>query len=193
MTSRAALPDELGRQLPQLAREYLQAELCGLSAPEPAAELAAILAQPGACFVTLTQNNQLRGCIGSLLAHRSLGEDLRSNTYSAAFADPRFPPLTAAELDDTSVEVSVLTAPRELTVQSRAEFLAALRPEVDGVIVRFGYHQATFLPQVWQQLSDPELFFEHLLRKAGLPSGFWDSNLQLATYQVHAWESDAVQ
>lgn len=95
------------------------------------------LAEHGACFVTLTQSGRLRGCIGSLQAHRPLLDDVRGNAVSAALHDPRFAPLSAAELDITTVEVSLLSATQPMTVRDEADALAQLRPHVDGVIFEY--------------------------------------------------------
>jgi AmmeMemoRadiSam system protein A len=178
--------------LPTLARNVLAAHF-GLPAtpavqggiPEAAVN-PEILQKPGACFVTLTLDGELRGCIGSLEAHRSLGEDLRSNALAAALRDPRFPPLTAAELPAIRIEVSVLGAPQALAFTSEADALARLRPGIDGVILTACSRRATFLPQVWEQLPTPAEFMARLKQKAGLPSNYWGPDLRLATYPVQA-------
>ncbi len=146
------------------------------------------LADPGATFVTLMRNGELRGCIGSLEAHRPLGQDVRENALAAAFRDTRFGPLRAEEFADTRVEVSLLTAPEFLTPVSEAQALALLRPGVDGVIFMHHCYRATFLPQVWDSLPDPRQFFAQLKRKAGLPADFWSKDVQLARYQVQKWK-----
>ena len=139
---------------------------------------------PGAAFVTLTRGGVLRGCIGSLEAHRPLLEDVRANACAAAFRDPRFPPLTLAELPEIEVEVSILSPPRPLAVASEAEAWERLRPHQDGVVLSFGRHRATFLPQVWESLPEPRVFLAHLKQKAGLPPGFWHPDVRLETYSV---------
>ncbi|MHB1008300.1 MAG: AmmeMemoRadiSam system protein A [Propionibacteriaceae bacterium] len=142
----------------------------------------------GASFVTLTQSGKLRGCIGSLVAHRPLRDDVAVNAVNAALHDPRFPPLPAAELPDTHIEVSVLSTPEPYPCTDRADAASRLRPGIDGVILEFGTHRSTFLPQVWNSLSDPDSFLEHLVRKAGLPSGWWDDRVRLSRYTVEAFE-----
>lgn len=150
------------------------------------------LSAPGAAFVTLTLDGHLRGCIGSLSARRPLGEDVASNARAAAFEDPRFPPLTAAELKRTDIEVSVLTEPQPMQPRNlargltRAEVEERLVPGQDGVVLSYGMHRGTFLPQVWNQLPQPADFLTGLLRKAGLPADLWDPEIQIATYRVHA-------
>ncbi len=149
------------------------------------------LAAPGAVFVTLTRGGALRGCIGSLQARRSLAEDVEENARLAAFADPRFPPLTRAELADTHIEVSVLSPAEPLAFNDEADALKQLRPGVDGVILEYGRHRATFLPQVWRQLSDPRDFLAQLKRKAGLPADFWHPDIRLYRYTVEKYEEAA--
>lgn len=146
------------------------------------------LDQPGAVFVTLTENGRLRGCIGSLLAHRLLAEDLDHNARAAAFNDPRFPRLSRAELDRVRVEVSILSAATPLNFTDEADALTRLRPGVDGVILEQGRHRATFLPQVWEQLPDPHQFMAHLKQKAGLPTDFWATDLKLSRYGVEKFK-----
>ena len=143
---------------------------------------------PGAAFVTLTQQGALRGCIGSLTAYRSLREDVAANAVNAAVRDPRFPPLTADELPDTHIEVSVLSASEPYPFTDRADALSRLRPGVDGLILEYGSHRGTFLPQVWDSLSEPDEFLAHLVRKAGLPAGWWDDGAGLSRYSVKAFE-----
>ena len=162
--------------------------------PEAAAD-AAWLDAPGASFVTLTSGRApggaLRGCIGSLEARRPLREDVEANAVAAALHDPRFAPLTARELDDTVVEVSVLSAPAALPAADEAELLARLRPGVDGVVLSACGRRATFLPQVWEQLPDPAEFLARLRRKAGLPADYWGRDVVVQTYTVSAWQEAA--
>jgi len=142
------------------------------------------LAEPGAAFVTLKRSDRLRGCIGSLEATRSLREDLTQNAVAAALHDPRFQPLTAAELEGISIEVSLLSRPRLLDVRSEAETIVVLHPGLDGVILQLGAQRATFLPQVWADLPNPREFLKHLRHKAGLSAQSWDSNIEVSVYTV---------
>jgi AmmeMemoRadiSam system protein B/AmmeMemoRadiSam system protein A len=181
----AAAADDLGPALLVRARNAIATELgqaIQVEASHPA------LAQPGATFVTLTQNGQLRGCIGSLEAHRSLDHDVSANAVAAAFRDPRFPPLTAAEFPRTRVEVSLLSAPAPLSFSDEADALRQLQPNVDGIILSSGHRRSTFLPQVWEQLPDPRLFMAHLKQKAGFPPDWWSSDVQLQRYEVQKWK-----
>jgi len=144
------------------------------------------LANKGAVFVTIEKRGNLRGCIGSLVAHRTLIDDLVANAKSAAFSDPRFPPLTLEEFEssDFSLEVSVLSEPKELPYKDTADLKSKIRPNIDGVILKQGNHQATFLPQVWEQLPRFEDFFAHLCHKAGLEPNCLEGHPQIYTYEV---------
>lgn len=143
--------------------------------------------EPAASFVTLTLGGQLRGCIGTLQPHRSLLEDVRANAVAAALHDPRFAPLAAHELDALRIEVSVLAPPESVRASSEADLVALLRPGIDGVIVQYGAHRSTFLPQVWTQLPHPSDFLAHLKQKAGLPANFWHEAMHWQRYTVQKW------
>jgi len=180
-----AVAADLGPALLVRARNAIAAKLKQATQGEPAHPA---LNQPGATFVTLTQNGQLRGCIGTLQAHRALDHDVRANAVAAAFSDPRFPPLTLAELPRTRVEVSLLTAPQPMKFSDEADAIRQLRPHVDGVILIAGQRRGTFLPQVWEQLPDPRQFLAHLKQKAGLPADYWSSEVELQRYEVQKWK-----
>ncbi len=177
--------EEQGRLLLTLARAAIAREFHG---KDGMPVQSGWLKVPGAVFVTLTMAGRLRGCIGSLEVHRSLGDDVVQNARAAAFRDPRFPPLSAEELAQVRVEVSVLTPATPMTYSDEADALAQLRPGVDGVILEFGWHRATFLPQVWEQLPEPRLFMSHLKQKAGLAGDFWASDLRLSRYGVEKFK-----
>ncbi len=160
--------------------------LAALAAPH-----ASFLDEPGATFVTLKIERELRGCIGSLAPHRPLGEDVRANAQAAAFDDPRFPPLAIGEFASLEVEVSVLSPSTSILVRSEAELHAQLRPGVDGVTLQWGHRRGTFLPQVWESLPRPREFIAHLKRKAGLPLDFWSSDLAISRYTVEKFTEGA--
>ena len=142
------------------------------------------LRAPGASFVTLRLAGELRGCIGSVDAHRALGDDVAHNAHAAAYRDPRFPPVAAAELALISVEVSVLSPREALAARNQAHAREILRPGIDGVYLEYGGCRATFLPQVWESLPEVDRFLDELRRKAGLPEGFWHPELRLSRYTV---------
>jgi len=127
----------------------------------------------GACFVTLHIMGQLRGCIGSLEAHRPLVMDVIENALSAAFEDPRFYPLGQDELPDVTFSISVLSAPKPFPVKDAADLLKKLVPGKHGMIIQKGWARATFLPVVWEQLPKKEEFLAHLCMKAGLDAEEW--------------------
>jgi len=179
-----ALPPDAGPILLALARGAL-AEALGAPAPEPpAGRTGSWLDEPGACFVTLTRNGRLRGCIGSVEPVRPLGVDVAANAVAAALSDHRFPPLDRAELDDTAIEVSVLGALVPFPVADEAEARRALRPGLDGLVLRLGERRATFLPQVWHTVPEPAAFLAHLKAKAGLPATYWSEQIRLSRYTV---------
>lgn len=153
-----------------------------------AAEDAAWLQENGACFITLTQEGQLRGCIGTLEARRSLLEDVKANAKAAAFHDPRFSPLASAELNYTEIEVSLLSPMQALNFTNEQEALAQLQPGMDGVVFEFGRYRSTFLPQVWEQLPATADFMAHLKHKAGLKPDFWADEVRLYRYTVSKWK-----
>ncbi|MEJ2447966.1 MAG: AmmeMemoRadiSam system protein A [Anaerolineales bacterium] len=143
------------------------------------------LKEPGASVVTLTINGVLRGCIGSIEASQPLIIDVRDRALAAAFEDPRFPPLSSQELSEVEIEISVLTSPERLNYQDPVELPDLLQPGVDGVILRHQYRRATFLPQVWETLTSPELFLGRLCQKMGMPADSWKRyHLEVETYQV---------
>ena len=148
------------------------------------------LSEPKATFVTLTLHGQLRGCIGSLVAHRPLLDDLISNAQSAAFHDPRFLPLTPAEFTETNIEVSLLSEPKLVSYTDKADLKSRIHPRTDGVILRVGNYQATFLPQVWEELNDFETFFAHLGMKAGIGNDPLEYHPEIYTYQVEKIKED---
>ena len=129
-------------------------------------------------FVTLTVEGELNGCIGSVQPVEPLGCATARHAWSAAFSDPRLPPLRPSQYDRMAVEVSVLSPLAPLPSGSREDLLAAVRPGVNGVLVVAGEHQAVFLPAVWELLADPDLFLDQLLRKGGLAPGEWPPALR---------------
>jgi MEMO1 family protein len=178
--------DAHGRTLLDIARNSIAAAL-GMSKLELLPDEPWL--QPAhATFVTLTQNGKLRGCIGSLEAHRSLGEDVRHNACAAALSDPRFSPLTCEEFASTRVEISLLSAPKLLAFADHADLIAQLRPGEDGLILKCGDSSGTFLPQVWESLPDPEQFVAELKRKAGLSLEVSTAKCRIQRYRVLKWK-----
>lgn len=179
-----ALPEDAGRVLLPLARAAIASEF-GLS--HEADEGTPWLKQEGASFITLKRQERLRGCIGTLRAHRTLGDDVKANAIAAAFRDPRFPPLSVEEFGTVTVEISVLSALEPLSFADEPDALRQLRVGIDGVVLQYGHHSGTFLPQVWDDFKEPADFLAHLKYKAGLPPDFWDAEVTLSRYTVFKW------
>jgi len=144
------------------------------------------LRRQAATFVTLELNHSLRGCIGSLLARRSLLEDVISNAKAAAFDDPRFVPLSREEFDSPTfrIEISLLSEPKALHYENITALYEHIRPKIDGVILKHGMHQATYLPQVWEQLPQVEDFLASLCQKAGMQGDCLKYFPEIYTYEV---------
>ncbi len=187
-----ALNNAERRTLLHLARATIDAGVSGRAKPKILLnEYPATLRARRAVFVTLTLNGQLRGCIGTLQAEQPLVQAVVDAAWNAAFNDPRFNPLSASELDQIEIEISILSPPEPLPATSRQALLSALKPGIDGLIIEDGSHRATFLPQVWQQLPDAESFLCHLLAKAGLPTNYWSDSLRCYRYYATGFcESD---
>jgi hypothetical protein len=176
---------ENGKLLLALARHAIAVELGAESViPVPSDPSPDWLEAPGASFVTLMLDGELRGCIGSLHAARPLREDVIRNAIGAAFQDPRFDPLSSAEFARLQVEVSVLSPLTPLPVSDEADACAKLRPGIDGVVLERGARRATFLPQVWDELPRPGDFLRHLKLKGGWPGEYWSPDMKLERYTV---------
>ncbi|SRR5579885_673015 len=155
--------------LPRIARDSLTHGLYqGRALAVNVDEYGPALRATRASFVTLTLDGQLRGCIGTLEAHRPLAADVAANAYASGFRDPRFPALSMPELPRVHIHISVLSAPVPMAIASEEDLLRQLRPGVDGLILALGQRNATFLPSVWEDLATPEIFVEHLKHKAGI-------------------------
>ena len=146
------------------------------------------LLAPGACFVTLTIDGQLRGCIGTLEPRESLLAAVVYYSYQAAFCDPRFSPLSKEEFDRIRIEISVLSPMESIEVSDEEGLLQTLRPGIDGLWMESGTHRATFLPQVWDKLPDPTRFVEQLKLKAGLTKDYWSDQIRWHRYHVFSME-----
>lgn len=149
-----------------------------------AVKVSADFVLPMATFITLKKDGRLRGCIGSLVAHREFYDDLVHNAANAAFSDPRFKPVTADELPDISLEVSILTPAVLVQYDNIEDLKSKVEVGIDGIILKQGQNQATFLPQVWEDLKDFETFFAHLCQKARLEGDCLNNHPQIYKYQV---------
>jgi AmmeMemoRadiSam system protein A len=184
-------PDEAW--LMQLARQSLEMAVRHRSRPllhemQPAA----LLREPRGCFVTLEKHGALRGCIGSLQAERPLFEQVADKTWRAALDDPRFAPVVVEELDGISIALSILDQPREIEVSGIEELAAHLQPGKDGLILREGVRQATFLPAVWEKLPRSADFIAELQRKGGWPRGYWSVTMRASIYRTHSIDASSL-
>jgi MEMO1 family protein len=189
----ARLSDEARRLLLATAAEALRGAVTAASMLERidvTGRLPLGLASPRATFVTLERaDGSLRGCIGSLVPHRSLIADVAFNAVKAGLSDKRFAPLTLEELADLSMSISVLSHPRPIAAANADALLANLRPDVDGLIVADAGKSALFLPSVWRSIPDPRAFLAQLLRKAGLPANHWSPTLSAKRFGVEYWRA----
>ncbi len=192
MADKDNFTEEDGQYLLSVARKTIEQRLLAEETQEPSEDdISAKFHERRGTFVTLTSGGNLRGCIGHIIPQESLIEGIRVNAINAAFRDPRFPPLTKEEWKSVKIEVSILTDPEPLSYSDAEDLLKKLRPHVDGVIIKRGYHQATFLPQVWEQLPHKYRFLNHLCLKAGLAADAWKKgDLEISTYQVQAFEEE---
>ena len=190
MADSQKLTDQEGKYLLGVARKTIERELFIDKAVIQEDEFySTIFSEKRGTFVTITINDDLRGCIGHIIPQETLLEGIKENAINAAFKDPRFSPLSKREWDDIKVEISILTDPIILKYSDADDLLKKIRPNVDGVIIKKGYYQATFLPQVWEQLPDIREFFTHLCLKAGMDGDEWKKGkLEVYTYQVQAFE-----
>jgi len=175
-------PDpSLAQALLGLARRAIERRLTDRHHPLSVPDLPEFQ-EKGACFVTLHRDGNLRGCIGSPVAWRSLAEDVADNAARAAFTDPRFPPMGADEMFRVKVSVSLLTAPEPMSFNSEADLLAQLRPGVDGLVIEDRGRHALFLPAAWELLPDRADFLGHLKAKAGLGAHHWSDRFEASRF-----------
>ena len=172
----------------EIARQSIDAAARGQSLKLPDPErYADPLRRIRACFVTLEQQDELRGCIGTLTARRPLVLEVAHMARASAVDDPRFPPVSSDELGHLTVTISVLSEPAPMSFQSEEDLLSQLRRGVDGLILRDGMHTGTFLPSVWDKLPSPQEFLQHLKRKAGLGPRHWSSTVRVERYTTESF------
>jgi AmmeMemoRadiSam system protein B/AmmeMemoRadiSam system protein A len=183
-----ALSDVARATLLEVARETITGGLENKQEPQISVSgFSDDLLAPRATFVTLTKSDKLRGCIGSLVARQPLAVDVAHNAFRAAFKDPRFPPVSADDLEEMTAAISVLSPPTEMDFESEDSLLAMLRPGVDGVILAVGDRRGTFLPDVWETLPNPVDFLNRLKGKAGLPGDFWSNTVKAWRYTTETF------
>lgn len=174
--ARCSVARGLGRRLPECPPSHL-------------ATSSASLLERCATFTTLELGGELRGCCGTIEPRRPLLHDVWYNAWASAFADPRFPPVSAAELPGLSFAISVLTPLEPVPARSEAELIAALEPGADGLVLAYGSARATFLPAVWESVPEPREFLAHLWRKAGLPASLSWSEVTALRYRTETFSS----
>ena len=178
--------------LVRLARSVIEAALDSGQKETLPDDVSTAVQETGGCFVTLHKKGALRGCIGTIEPVQSLVKGVEENAINAAFKDPRFSPLNVEELADIDLEVSVLTVPEKLIFKNPRDLKRQLKPGVHGVILSNGWRRSTFLPQVWEQLPDTELFLRHLSEKAGLSGDGWqDPKTEIEVYEA-SYFSDSI-
>lgn len=143
-----------------------------------------VLDEKGACFVTLEIDGNLRGCVGSIIAHQSLINDLLQNSYNAAFNDTRFYPLTEEEFKHTKINVSLLSAPKKIEFESEEDLLNKIVPFEDGIIIKDGRYQAVYLPSVWDTINNKREFLNSLKQKAGLPPDYYSKTFEAYRFKT---------
>lgn len=185
----ARLPEADRDQLVEIARLAVKFGIENGTAPSVKAgpNVSPALTAQRASFVTLNLDGRLRGCIGSVIAHRPLLADVAENAYRAAFSDSRFPPLTLAELDRIDVSVSILSTPRPLTFDDEAHLVRQMRPDQDGLILEDAGRRGLFLPSVWSSIPRSEAFISNLKVKAGLPSDHWSDTIKVNRYTTESF------
>ena len=190
MSGTDQLTEEEGRYLLSFARKTIEQKIFNLGAQlELGSFDSNTFSEKRGTFVTLTIDGGLRGCIGNIVPQESLLDGVKANAINAAFRDPRFEPLSEKEWEKVKIEISILTDPKPLDYSNGRDLLEKMKPGSDGVILKKGYNQATFLPQVWEQLPEKKEFLTHLCLKAGLDGNEWEKGkLEVSTYQVQAFE-----
>jgi hypothetical protein len=191
MSCTEALAPEQQRTLLHVAEASIRHGLSmGTPLPVAAADYPAALRLHRATFVTLLRQGELRGCIGTLVAHQPLVQDVARHAFAAAFEDPRFPSLAETELEDLAIHISILGPPEPLAVNSEQELMGRLRVGIDGLILTEGTRRATFLPSVWETLPEPREFLAQLKMKAGLPPHHWSARLRFERYTTTSFGSE---
>lgn len=147
-----------------------------------------VLNENGACFVTLKKNGNLRGCIGSIIAHQPLIDDIVQNSQSSAFRDFRFDPVEETEIKDLTIDISLLSEPKRMSFTDEADLLNQIVPKKDGIIIRDMGYQAVYLPSVWEDLPDKEIFLKSLKMKAGMPPEHFS-----ATFEAYRFETEYIE
>ncbi len=186
------LTDHNQKTLLYIARQSI---INGLTKAQPikvqAQDFAKQLAEKRASFVTLKKNQQLRGCIGMLEATRPLIEDVAGNAFAAAFRDSRFDSVSTDEINEISIQISILSKPEPIEFTTEKELLGKLQPNIDGLILTKGVQRGTFLPSVWESLPNPKDFLDQLKLKAHIDKDEWTEQIKILRYQTEIIEENS--
>jgi AmmeMemoRadiSam system protein B/AmmeMemoRadiSam system protein A len=178
------LGEEEKAELLKLARNTIEARLTGKAIPEAQTNSPKLNEERGA-FVTLTKHGQLRGCIGHIRGTQPLYRTISQMAVAAATEDPRFQPMTASELGDVSIEISVMTPLKTITDPEEIEV------GTHGIYLQKGLNSGLLLPQVATDYGwDRYEFLDHTCMKAGLPQGCWreGAKIQIFSAQIFGEE-----
>lgn len=144
-----------------------------------------LLRSKRAAFVTLNQNNKLRGCMGYTFPTTTLGQAIAESAFNASLKDARFNPVTTNEFDALTISLSILDYPQRVVTRSATDLVKQLIPHVDGVIIKYQNRQSLFLPQVWNTIPNPTEFLSQLCLKQGSPTLCW----QEAEAKIYRFET----
>ena len=179
------------RQLLKIARQSIETGLeNGQALRLKGTDFDGLLAATLGAFVTLTQGDSLRGCMGALQSADPLAQTTAACAFNAAFKDPRFTQLDAGEAKDIRIEISILSEMETLSVSDRDNLLRQLQPGIDGLLMEDGQYRSTFLPKVWEKIDSPTDFLRHLMTKAGLPGDYWSQTIQFSRYHTVSFAED---
>ena len=161
---------ESGQVAVQIARNSLELFVRERTLYEPNFDqLPGVLHEKGACFITLTHNGFLRGCMGHTNAQYPLAEDVARNATAAA-RDFRFSPVVVEELAGIRLEVTILSPLIQMSYADFKDLEKQLRPQIDGVMLTWQAKRGLLLPQVWRRVPNPGDFLEAITVKAGIPT-----------------------
>ncbi len=179
------------RQLLEIARQSIETGLQhGQALRLKGTDFDGSLAATLGAFVTLTQGDSLRGCMGALQSSDPLAQTTATYAFNAAFKDPRFAQLDAGEAKGVRIEISILSELEAFTVSDRKNLLSQLQPGIDGLLMEDGQYRSTFLPKVWEKIDSPSGFLQQLMSKAGLPVNYWSETIRFFRYHTVSFAED---
>ncbi|BAJ00797.1 AmmeMemoRadiSam system protein A [Shewanella violacea] len=145
------------------------------------------------CFVTLTLDGELKGCMGCIEGERPLAKSIPDLATSSAFYDRRFSPLLESQLGRISIEISLLSPLSPLSVRSQAQLEEYLARDHYGLVLKEEGLKAVFLPQVWEQFSNPKSFIDALKVKGGWPEDYWSEKIEVELFKVIHFSDESAQ